>query len=174
MLKRIISMLLCLVMVFTMLPVQAFAMETEATSVQVQETEPVEETTVPVETVAETAEEATEESSVQETVAADETVPAETAAPEKEKPEMVQNAVPETEPAVTEETEQEPAVMSVYVPGPGYNDEELYEGYLNKLFFGDEGISTFGVLARERLSAADKFVYDVLKPGVVRIANGMV
>ena len=169
-------MLLCMAMVFTMLPAQAFAMETgtQTPSEVLPETETAAEVTVPVEAEIEPAEQSVEQETepVPETEPSEEAVPTETAAaPVEEKAEPVQDAAPEHEP-VAEETQQEPAVEPVYVEGPGFDSEELYEGYLNKLFLGDEGISTFGILARDRLSAADKYLYDGLKAGVLVIANG--
>ena len=65
MLKRIIALFLCMTIVFTMLPMQAFATEaeTEATErvVEVTETEATEETTVPADSVEETTEPAKED-----------------------------------------------------------------------------------------------------------------
>jgi len=58
MLKLIISMLLCVVMVFSMVPVQAFSMEDVTEPIEIV-TEPTEETTAPTEPVTEPTEETT-------------------------------------------------------------------------------------------------------------------
>lgn len=53
------------------------------------------------------------------------------------------------------------------------DNDELFAGYVDKMFSGRISSSaTFGTLAREKLSARDKVVYDCLKPGIVSVANG--
>lgn len=52
----------------------------------------------------------------------------------------------------------------------GIDADLLYEYYLNGLFFGQ--ISPFGILARERLSDVDKYIYDLVKPLLYDITHG--
>lgn len=124
MLKRILSMALCIVMLMTMLPVQTFAGEI-----------PAEETTVPTETTAPTTEAAEETTAPPETTAVPETeaatepaqtVPAETVPEETEPAETVPE---ETEPVETEPEETE-LVPVMYTkpssPHYWYLTEEVY------------------------------------------------
>lgn len=104
--KRSISMLLALVMVVGMLPVQAFATETEQNTEETSVTEPVViETTAPV--VEETAEpsQTTEETSAPEPVPEETTAATESVAESTEATEAAQETtVPAETEAVTEET----------------------------------------------------------------------
>ena len=50
--------------------------------------------------------------------------------------------------------------------------DELLDGYVNQLFYGNDGIATLGSTAGEQLSANEKYVYDVLRGAVEDIASG--
>ena len=50
--------------------------------------------------------------------------------------------------------------------------DELLDGYVNQLFYGNDGIATLGTTAGEQLSANEKYVYDVLRGAVEDIASG--
>lgn len=51
-------------------------------------------------------------------------------------------------------------------------NDELYEGYLEELFFGKNKMALFGTTAGNKLSGDEKAVYDALKPLLIKIANG--
>lgn len=144
MLKRMLAMFLCLTMVITMVPVQAIALETEEPAEMILETEPAEEETEPVEEVTEPVEEETE--------------PVE---------EETEPAGEETEPAAAEPEE----LHFIALETPEMDSEELLMGYLSPIY-KDGGISTFGTMARDRLSGPDRHLYDGLVERIIQIANG--
>ena len=54
-----------------------------------------------------------------------------------------------------------------------WDNDELFEGYAWKQLYGDEGIATYGTVARSHLSEEEKAAYDVLKDWIREIAcNG--
>lgn len=54
-----------------------------------------------------------------------------------------------------------------------WDNDELFEGYVWKQLYGDEGIATYGTVARSHLSEEEKAAYDVLKDWIRKIAcNG--
>lgn len=54
-----------------------------------------------------------------------------------------------------------------------WDNDELFEGYVWKQLYGDEGIATYGTVARSHLSEEEKAAYDVLKDWIREIAcNG--
>ena len=63
---------------------------------------------------------------------------------------------------VIEETE---ISNSIYTEKADSENDELYEGFLDKLFYGEE-VSFFGTLAGEKLSEIPKALYDVLKKDI--------
>ncbi|MBP3324509.1 MAG: leucine-rich repeat protein [Clostridia bacterium] len=63
---------------------------------------------------------------------------------------------------VIEETE---ISNSIYNEKADSENDELYEGFLDKLFYGEE-VSFFGTLAGEKLSEIPKALYDVLKKDI--------
>lgn len=73
-----------------------------------------------------------------------------------------------------EETEMSTIAESVFVTDnidlP--DSEELFEGYVEKTFYGDYGASAFSTTARNNLSEANAKIYDALKPEIAKIANG--
>ena len=144
--KRLTSFVLVLVLVAGMLP---------PIHVRAQETE---ETVLPEE--------------ILETVAPETEEILETVAPETEAPAAVElvpeESVPETT-APAETTEEADSGEILWIPGQA-DSEELYEGYLNRLFFG--GVSPMGTLARDTLGDTDRYLYDRLKPVLLKIANG--
>ena len=50
--------------------------------------------------------------------------------------------------------------------------DELLDGYVNQIFYSNDGIVTLGTTAGEQLSANEKYVYDVLRGAVEDIASG--
>lgn len=146
-----------------------------------EETEPTEE-----EATESTEHEETEPTEEEETKAAEE----EEAAPTEEGKADPNEASEDTEPTEdeatnpTEEDKTEPTEETAPTeePLPEYCSENywmaedesdaLFEGFLSSLFFGDSGISTFGILAREHLGDGEKFLYDSLKDGFLDIAMG--
>ena len=156
--KRIIAFLLCLSMLFSMVPVSTFAAEVDET-IPVAEavTEPAE--TVHAETqTPETTEEATE--APQESTEVTEAV---TEVPEED---------PDTDPSATEEPESEETVIEfTWIPqGDLPSEEELFAGYVEKTFYGES--ATYGITAGSRLTGVTKEVYDGLRPQIEEIAAG--
>lgn len=145
MLKRMISLVLCMTMVFSLLPVGAFATE-EA------ETEATEEISAPI---------------IEETEPAEQTQPTE--APPVTEMEAVEPDMLEPEP--TEETAGQDEAFVVEISE--LDSEELLLGYLDPMYQSGS-ISFFGTLARERLSGADKVAYDALKARIELLAAGKV
>ena len=105
MLKRMISLLLCAVMLITMLPAQTMAMETEETEVFLEETESVPEET-------ETVPEENTEPTTEETVAVTETVTEPTVA---EEPAAAETTGPMVENVIVTEVAAESAMGSAEV-----------------------------------------------------------
>ena len=156
--KRIIAFLLCLSMLFSMVPVSTFAAEVdETTPVTEAVTEPAE--TVPAETqTPETTEEATE--APQESSEVTEAV---TEVPEED---------PDTDPSATEEPESEETVIEfTWIPqGDLPSEEELFAGYVEKTYYGES--ATYGITAGSRLTGVTKEVYDSMRPQIEEIAAG--
>ena len=169
MLKRMLAVVLCLAMVITMLPVQAIALETEEPTEMILETEPVEEVTEPAEEVTEPEEEETEPAEEVTEPAEEVTEPAEEETEPAE--EETGPAEEETEPAeeVTEPAEEEPELM--VLEAPDLDAEELLMGYLSPFYNGD-GASSFGIMARDRLSGPNRHLYDGLRDLILRIGRG--
>ena len=179
-------MLLALVMVVGMLPVQAFATETEQITEETSVTEPVVlETTAPVVETAEPSQ-TTEETSAPETVpqetaaatepavetmedtaATEETVaPVETEAAEETVAETVEETEPAEEAQIVATRECYNVVPSVSMP----SSEELFAAYAEQQFYGE--MAAFGTAAGRRLSGDEKLAYDALVPVIKQIANG--
>ncbi len=76
--------------------------------------------------------------------------------------------------AAAEETEMSITAESILVTDnidlP--DSDELFEGYVEKTFYGDYGASVYSTTARDNLSEADAKIYDALKPEIAKIANG--
>ena len=54
-----------------------------------------------------------------------------------------------------------------------WDNDELFEGYAWKQLYGDEGIATYGTVARSHLSEEEKAAYDILKEKITDLAcNG--
>ncbi|MBO5372955.1 MAG: Ig-like domain-containing protein [Lachnospiraceae bacterium] len=51
-------------------------------------------------------------------------------------------------------------------------NEELFAGYVEKTFYGNSGISFYGISAREELSASGQVLYDFLKEKIESVAKG--
>ena len=75
---------------------------------------------------------------------------------------------------VTEEIPADSMVCEeIYCPGGEAGEEEiLLEGYLYKTFYGDSGISLFGVAAYNALDANKKCLYSGMKSAIEDIAAG--
>ena len=144
--KRIISFILCLSMVFSMMPVSAFAADVE----QIPDV-----TEVPV--AAESTPEETETSA-----------PAETAAPTIEWAEFCL----EEESPLPEETEEiYTADVLTWVPQQDLpDDDELFAVYAQQQFYGN--VATLGTAAGDRLDSENKKLYDALVKQIRRIAAG--
>ena len=105
MLKRILSLFLCLVMVLSILPAQTLATETESLELVV-ETEPVEETTAPTEAVTEPTEEVIVPTEAVTEPMEEATVPTEAVTEPTEEVAMPTEAVTESTEEVTAPTEE--------------------------------------------------------------------
>ena len=146
-----------------------------------EETEPTEE-----EATESTEQEETEPTKEEETKAAEKEEAAPTEEVETEPAESSEDTEPPgdevTDPTEEDETEPTEETAPAEEPLPEYCSENywmaedesdaLFEGFLSSLFFGDSGISTFGILAREHLGDGEKFLYDSLKDGFLDIAMG--
>ena len=175
--KRIISLVLCLSMLLSMVPMNVLAAETEET-VPAAETVMPEESTASTETeeasVAATTAEATE-ASVPETTA--ET--AEASVPETTVPEVTAETIPEAtqpaqqETAPLEESEDSPEIeISTWIPNVELpSDEELFAGYVDRLFY-DNLFADFGTSGREKLDEGNQKIYDVLAEEIRKLASG--
>ncbi len=192
--KRSLSLFLAFVMVFGMLPVSAFADETEPViAEETSVTEPVaaEAAEIPAEETTEASIEAVTEAPVE--TATDPpseaiTEPTETVAAVENDPvildtqttsdQAVNSAAGET--AASEETEPsetEPALQKkTYFSGAItdrnlLSEEEMFAGYAEHAWFGTE-YALFGTSGYEQLGQDEKNVYTALKPFVEAIASG--
>ena len=52
-----------------------------------------------------------------------------------------------------------------------WDNDELFEGYVWKQLYGDEGIATYGTVARSHLSEEEKAAYDKLKELITDVAH---
>ena len=147
MFQRITCLLLALVIAVGLLPpLEVGAAETEASQIP-------EATAVTAETA--------------ETTAAATEPPETTAVPETTAPTAAAE-IPGTEPEAV--CPNESADEEIFFTGREADADALYEGYMNQLFFG--GVSALGTLARDTLGEAEQYLYDQLKPVLLRIANG--
>ena len=168
-------MLLTMAMVFSMMPsVTVFAAEEEdlfEEPVVLSEEEALEEPTEAQEPTE--AEEFTEPTEPEETT--EPTEPTEPEEPtEPTEPEETTEPTEPTEPTeTTEPTEPEENSVELFVESPMDEEaaEEVYGTFLSSLFFGDGGAS-YGTAAGRKLTGANKFVYDALRPGILKIAQG--
>ena len=83
---------------------------------------------------------------------------------------MCTGLLPMTAMAAEEETLQcdEITVSDVELP----ENDELYAGYLENLFYGANEVSFFGTAAGEALTGDEKVAYDALRPYIEKIAKG--
>ncbi len=164
--KRLLSLLLCLSMVLSMMPVSAFAEETEETIVPA-ETEAVPETTVFTETA----------------------VPETTAAPAQEETEAppipettletTREILASTEPVQAAEEALDSEAEQTYILGePVFfselelpDSDELFAGYVEQQFYGG-GITPFGIAAGSLLTGNTKLIYDGAVTAIRQIAEG--
>lgn len=51
-------------------------------------------------------------------------------------------------------------------------NDELFEGYVNELFYGSYGIETFGNFAEGKLEGNDAVAYGILKENIKKVASG--
>lgn len=185
MLKRWISLLLCAVMFLSMLPMQAIALEEEEepaermleeeTEPTEEEMQPTEEETQPTEEATEPAEEETQPSEEETQPSEEETEPTEEIEPAEEATEPTEETTEPTEEVTepseeaTEPSAEEPELLCL--EAPELDAEELLMGYLSP-FYNGEGMSTFGTMARDRLSGPNRHLYDGVVARVREIANG--
>lgn len=147
MVKRMISLALCIVMIFTMIPAQAMSLETDMDAAE----NLVGETSETIETT-------------------DLTDPA-------EEPEALEETEPTCEPSVPTETEpeseeeEEAEVVLFQTETMDVDCEDLLLGYLSPMHTGGE-MSVFGTLAGERLSPANKLVYNAVRDRILQITGG--
>lgn len=167
--KRSLSLFLALVMVFGMVPVNAFAAETDAET----------EITSVMETEAQQA--APSESSEGETEAvvttAETAAPAEapTVAPTETATEATEVTETEASTEATEETEAEevPATISSQWVTADFDltNEELFRGYAEGILFGTIP-AVYGNQAAAKLDETTRMAYNALKPELEKIASG--
>lgn len=106
---------------------------------------------------------------------------------EEEEQETTAPSEPETTEAAesTEETEapeiteaEEPIELHQTVTGTieldvgDFDNDEAFAAYVERLFYGDSGASSFAPLAGDRLTGANKALYDRLKVEIAAIAAG--
>ena len=77
------------------------------------------------------------------------------------------------ESAVESEDTQETVCEGTFVADVDLPDnDELFEGYVHRLFYGDSGISFYGNVGGTSLSGNEAVIYNALKEQVVKIAAG--
>nr|MBQ8245100.1 substrate-binding domain-containing protein [Oscillospiraceae bacterium] len=181
--KRTLSFVLCLSMLFSMLPVSVFASDVEETVVT--ETIPATEATQAPETQAPTQAPVIETTAAPETAAAETAVPTEAAAEQTTAATEATEAAAETaaaeetvEPTVAEVTAPQETVPEetiqeyTYSPGEDFPDSDaLFAAYVEHQFYGTE-IELLGTAAGETLSGDEKLAYDALVPVIRDIASG--
>jgi hypothetical protein len=97
---------------------------------------------------------------------------------EEEEQETTAPSEPETTEAAEEVEPLEPIELHQTVTIPleldaaEFDNDEAFAAYVERLFYGDSGVSTFGPLAGDRLTGADKALYDYLKAQVAEVADG--
>lgn len=87
-----------------------------------------------------------------------------------------------TEPSVPETTEhseaEEPIELHQTVTGTievdteGFDNGEAFAAYVERLFYGDSGVSAFAPLAGDRLTGANKILYNLMKKEIADVADG--
>ena len=71
-----------------------------------------------------------------------------------------------------EEEQTETVTLTTVVDAELPSEDELYEGYLEKLFFSASGISLWGTAARDQLNPLGQKLYDFLKAEILKVAAG--
>ncbi|MBO5372711.1 MAG: leucine-rich repeat protein [Lachnospiraceae bacterium] len=69
---------------------------------------------------------------------------------------------------VQEYSGEECVVSDAYM----YEQEELFAGYVERAFYGNLGVSFYGISAREELSVPSQILYDYLKEKIESVAKG--
>lgn len=84
-------------------------------------------------------------------------------------PEDAQQDAPNEDVAGELESREVVVVPEIDMPG----NDELFEGYIAQLFYGDSGVSMYGSVGADRLpEGAAKDIYDTLKSNIQAVANG--
>lgn len=115
----------------------------------------------PSENGTESAEEPTQNSQVENPPESTAENPQENAA---ETPEDEQTEIPE----VKSETVEITIVPEADIP----DNDELFEGYVYQLFYGNDGISLYGNVGGDTLTGDEKIIYDTLKAYIEKVASG--
>ena len=158
MFKRITCLLLVVTMVFSMMPMRVLASQMEPAEVAAAE---------PASTTAATEEETTIPETTQAAEPETTTVCTEDA---KESDAVIDSDFSELpDEDAPDETIVETVLRSEEEPA---DSEALFEGFLNKLFFGEDERSPQAILAGNRLARIDKYIYDALIPVIQQIARG--
>lgn len=84
-------------------------------------------------------------------------------------PEDAQKDAPDEDVAGELESREVVVVPEIDMPG----NDELFEGYIAQLFYGDSGVSMYGSVGADRLpEGAAKDIYNTLKSNIQAVANG--
>lgn len=95
--------------------------------------------------------------------------PAESAA---ENPQEDPAEAPEDEQTESPEAKSETVEITIVPEADIPDNDELFEGYVYQLFYGNDGISLYGNAGEDRLTGDEKSIYDTLKAEVKEIAAG--
>ena len=84
-------------------------------------------------------------------------------------PEDARKDAPDEDVAGELESSEVVVVPEIDMPG----NDELFEGYITQLFYGDSGVSVYGSVGADRLpEGAAKDIYNTLKSNIQAVANG--
>ncbi|MCI9571881.1 MAG: hypothetical protein HFH97_04600 [Lachnospiraceae bacterium] len=84
-------------------------------------------------------------------------------------PEDARKDAPDEDVAGELESSEVVVVPEIDMPG----NDELFEGYIAQLFYGDSGVSVYGSVGADRLpEGAAKDIYNALKSNIQAVANG--
>lgn len=152
--KRLLIILLALCMVLTMLPASTLAAEGDSEALS-------------------SVNEATSFSEESTDVTVDESLDE----PADSEDELISNPADQTEEtadAVNQETVTVDGETQTYIPD--YEDlpdnDELFAGYVEREFYGENGIAPLGVYGEESLTGLDAKIYAALKTKIGAVANG--
>lgn len=84
----------------------------------------------------------------------------------------------EEQPQETTEAAEEPIALHQTVTGTikvdteGFDNDEAFAAYVERLFYGDSSVSAFAPLAGDRLTGANKILYNLMKKEIADVADG--